>query len=428
MTVSEQRTIDLLTRLAAHQITVERTAELLGLSSRQVQRKLKRFLAEGVSAIPHGNRRRKPHNILDPDTRTRVLALTSTGGPYHGFNVCHTRDLLAANDDIQIGRSTLHKLLHPKAPPEVKDAKPARGVVRRRRLRKAASGMMVQIDGSPHDWLEGRGPRLCLMGAIDDADNHVLHAHFRPNEDAAGYLWMFRAIAIEYGLPASYYHDKHTILRSPKKATIEDELAGQIPMSHVQKVLHDLGVESIAAHSPQAKGRIERLWSTFQDRLVKEMRLAGISTMEQANAFLPAFIAKHNAQFGIEAADPNSAFIALEPGFDLDYYFSIQETRTVKADHTLSFEGKVYQITAASRSRSLAGQKVSARVNPEGQLHLYDGKRRLDYRLASAAPAKAKPVQPSPEAPKSPLETPKSQPCDPAAAVRKRAWLHTASP
>ncbi|BDI32437.1 hypothetical protein CCAX7_44880 [Capsulimonas corticalis] len=239
---------------------------------------------------------------------------------------------------------------------------------------------------------------------------------------------MFRAIAIEYGLPASYYHDKHTILRSPKKATIEDELAGQIPMSHVQKVLHDLGVESIAAHSPQAKGRIERLWSTFQDRLVKEMRLAGISTMEQANAFLPAFIAKHNAQFGIEAADPHSAFIVLEPDFDLDYYFSMQETRTVKADHTLSFEGKVYQITAASRSRSLAGQKVSVRVNPEGQLHLYDGKKRLDYRLASAASAKAKPEQSSPKPPRSQLETPKSQPCDPAAAVRKRAWLHAVAP
>ena len=428
MTRSEQRTIDMLTRLAADQLTVERTAEILGLSSRQIRRKLKRFLADGVNGVPHGNRHRKPHNALDPDIGARIVALASLGGPYHGFNVCHMRDLLAANDGIQIGRSTLQKILHPKPIAEPPPAKPARGVVRRRRLRKAASGMMVQIDGSPHDWLEGRAPRMCLMGAIDDADNHVLHAHFRPTEDAAGYLFLFREIAITYGLPASYYHDKHTILRSPKKATIEDELAGQIPMSHVQKVLHDLGVESIAAHSPQAKGRIERLWSTFQDRLVKEMRLAGVSTMEGANAFLPAFIAKHNAQFGIEAADPNGAFVALEPGFDLDYYFSMQETRTVKADHTLSFEGKVYQITAASRSRSLAGQKVSVRVNPEGKLHLYDGKRRLDYRLASAASAKAKPVQPSPEALKSQSENSKSQPCDPAAAARKRAWLHAVAP
>ncbi|WP_245992677.1 hypothetical protein [Capsulimonas corticalis] len=156
--------------------------------------------------------------------------------------------------------------------------------------------------------------------------------------------------------------------------------------------------------------------------------MAGISTMEEANAFLPAFIAKHNAQFGIEAADPHSAFIALEPSFDLDYYFSMQETRTVKADHTVSFEGKVYQITAASRSRSLAGQKVSVRVNPEGQLHLYDGKKRLEYRLASVAPAKAKPEQSSPETPKSLSETPKSQPCDPTAAARRRAWLHAAAP
>jgi hypothetical protein len=116
-------------------------------------------------------------------------------------------------------------------------------------------------------------------------------------------------------------------------------------MSHVQQVLHDLGIESIAAHSPQAKGRIERLWSTFQDRLVKEMRLAGIASMEAANAFLPDFIARHNTQFAMEADDPNSAFVAMEADCDYDYYFSMQETRVVKADHTVSFEGQIYQIT-----------------------------------------------------------------------------------
>jgi transposase len=408
----------MLTRLAAKQITTERTAELLGISTRQVRRKLKRFIADGVGSIPHGNRGKRPHNALDPEIAARIAKLTGEDGPYHDFNVCHTCDFLARDNGIVIGRSTLHKLLHSKPAAPIAEPKAPHGVIRRRRLRKSAPGMMVQIDGSPHAWLEDRAPRMCLMGGIDDANNHVLHVHFRPNEDAAGYLYMFRDIAVKHGLPMSYYHDKHTILRSPKKATIEDELAGNAPMSHVQKVLHDLGVESIAAHSPQAKGRIERLWSTFQDRLVKEMRLAGVSTMEQANAFLPDFIKRHNAQFGVEAADPDPAWVQIETGFDLDYHFSMQETRTVKDDHTLSFEGKVFQIRAASRTRSLAGQKVTVRVNPEGKINLYDGKKRLDYSIVAASGSKTKTLPPK--------ENPKRKPVDPAALDRRRRYLHAA--
>lgn len=407
----------MLTRLAAKQITTERAAELLGLSTRQVRRKLKHFVADGVSSIPHGNRGKTPHNALAPETLARIAELTGQSGPYHDFNVCHTCDMLARTEGIVIGRSTLHKLLHPKPAVLPPEPKPARGIIRRRRLRKPAPGMMVQVDGSPHAWLEDRAPRMCLMGAIDDADNHVLHAHFRLNEDAAGYLYMFRDIAVKYGLPMSYYHDKHTILRSPKKATIDDELAGTMPMSNVQRALHDLGVEGIAANSPQAKGRIERLWSTFQDRLVKEMRLAGISTMEEANAFLPDFIARHNAQFGVEAADPNPAWVELEPGFDLDYYFSMQEIRTVKDDHTLSFEGKTLQIKTASRTRCLASQKVSVRVNPEGKINLYDGKKPLEYRVVTPNQIKPKPQPTSPA-------IPEKTPTDPEAAARKRAWLY----
>jgi len=411
----------MLTRLGAKQITTDRAAELLRLSTRQVRRKLKRFMTDGVGSIPHGNRGKTPHNALAPETASRIVALAGVNGPYHGFNVCHMRDMLAINEGVTIGRSTLHKLLHPKPIAPFAEPKPPRGVIRRRRLRKPAPGMMVQVDGSPHAWLENRGPRMCLMGGIDDADNQVLHAHFRLNEDAAGYLYMFRDIAIKYGLPMSYYHDKHTILRSPKKATIDDELAGQAPMSHVQKVLHDLGVESIAANSPQAKGRIERLWSTFQDRLVKEMKLADISTMEQANAFLPGFIARYNAQFTVEPADLNPAWVELEPDFDLDYHFSMQETRTVKDDHTLSFEGKTLQIKAATRSRSLAGQKVSVRVNPEGKINLYDGKRRLDYRIITETQPKPKPHHTS-------KANPDNKPVDPAAAARKNAWLFAQQP
>jgi hypothetical protein len=386
LTDSDQKRSDTLTRLKSGELSGVRAAVLLGLSVRQVRRLSSAFAVDGLASIPHGNRGRRPHNLLDPDVVVRILCLTGEHGPYHGFNICHTQELLREREEIIIGRSTLHKLLHPKAMVTVITKNKA-VVHRMRRLREAASGMMVQVDGSPHDWLEGRTAKFCLMGAIDDATGEVVHGHCRPNEDAHGYLFMFRDIAVTYGLPVSYYHDKHTILRSPKKSTIEDDRAGLMPMSHVQRVLYDLDITSIAAHSPQAKGRIERLWKTFQDRLVKEMRLEGISSIEQANAFLPDFIKRYNAQFAREAASLTPAWRPLEADCDLDYFFSMQDSRTVKADHTISINGKILQIRAKSRSRSLVSQIVTARVNPENQLRLYDGKRRLEYtEIVATAP------------------------------------------
>jgi hypothetical protein len=279
--------------------------------------------------------------------------------------------------------------------------------------------MMIQVDGSPADWLEGRGSRLCLMGGIDDATSKVVHGRFWFTESANGYLFMFRDIAITYGIPMKYYHDKHTILRSPKKSSIEDDLAGRLPMSHVQKVMHDLGIESIAAHSPQAKGRIERLWKTYQDRLTKEMRLAGIGDIEQANAFLPDFIKHYNAKFAVEAADPNPVWVALEEGCDLDYYFSMQDARTVKADHTISVGGKTLQICPKSRTRSLAGQTITVRVNPENKLNLYDGKKLLEYHDAPPSAPRATAVLPFTANPNPTL-------ADPVKAARRRGFLYSA--
>jgi transposase len=418
LTNSDQRRSDILTRLKGGGLSGARAALLLGLSRRQVRRLAAAYALSGMASIPHGNRGKRPHNSLDPDLVARIGEMAGKEGPYHGFNVCHMQDMLAERDDIHLGRSTLHKLLHPKPVVPLGDRQKA--VFHRiRRLREAAEGIMVQIDGSPHAWLEERADKFCLMGGIDDATGKVVHGHFWPTEDAKGYLYMFRDIAVVYGLPMSYYHDRHTILRSPKKATIEDELAGLTPMSHVQKVMHDLGVGSIGAHSPQAKGRIERLWKTFQDRLVKEMRLAGIDTIEMANAFLPGFIERYNAKFAIEAADPDTAWVALAKDCDLDYYFSMQDTRTVKADHTISIDGKTLQICPASRSRSLVGQTITVRVNPENKLSLYDGKKLLEYRVVAPSAPKARPAVPF-------RAVPTAMPVDTVKAARKRGFLYAA--
>lgn len=373
-----------------------------------------------MGAVVHGLAGRTAPNRTDPAVVARIVALVGAGGRYHDFNTCHLQELLAAEEPpIPIGRSTLDRLLkqHHLRPSR---RRPER-VHRRRRTRAAAEGMLLQVDGSPHDWLEGRGPRLALMAAIDDACGVVVYAQFRPTEDQAGYLRMFRTIAGDHGLPMAVYHDRHTILRSPKTPTLDDELAGRTPMSQVQRLLSELGVEAIAAQSPQAKGRIERLWRTLQDRLTKELRLAGVSSREAANAFLPAFLVRFNARFGQAPADPQAAWVAIPSDLDLDYYFAARESRTVRPDHTIPYYDAIYQILPSATDRPLVGKSVVVHALPEGTIRLYDGKRRLTFR----------PVEPAAAVPPSRLPAPTpiapTRPRTPTTA-KQRAWLFGQQP
>jgi len=209
---------------------------------------------------------------------------------------------------------------------------------------------------------------------------------------------LLRSIAQRIGLPMSIYHDRHTILRSPKEPTLDEELAGQTPMSQVQRILAELGIEAIAAYSPEAKGRVERLWRTLQDRLTKELRLGNITTLEQANAFLPAFIERYNQRFAKAPKDPHPAWVPLPTDLDIAYYFSVRETRTVRPDHCISFAGQFLQLLPGPQDPSLVGQKVTVHILPEGEIYLYHGKRRIVYQSLAAAPVKT--PRPSEEAPR----------------------------
>jgi len=409
----QQRTVEILTRLEVDVLDVGTAAQLLGVGVRQVCRLRARFRQEGMTAVIHGNCGRSPVNRTDAAVVAQIVALAGPDGKYHDLNTCHLQELLAQQEQIAIGRSTLDRLL--KQAGVRRPAKRAPPVHRRRRLRRAAEGMLLQMDGSPFHWLEGRGAKADLIGAIDDATGKVLFLLFRPSEDQIGYLLLLRSIAQRDGLPMSIYHDRHTILRSPKQATLEEQLAGQTPMSQIQRIMAELGIESIPAYSPQAKGRIERLWGTLQDRLTKELRLAGITTLEQANAFLPGFIERYNARFAKAAQDPNPAWVPLPADLDLAYYFASRETRKVRADHCLSFAGRCYQLLPDPQTSSLVNQWITVHRVPEGDIYLYHGKRRLAYQAFIAAPVA--PPQPASQA--SPAV---------AAVVRKstasqRAWL-----
>lgn len=409
----QQRRVEILTRLDAGVLDVSAAAEMLGVGARQVRRLRARFRQEGMTAMIHGNSSRQPANRTDPAIVERIVALAGPQGKYHDLNACHLQEFLEQDEQIRIGRSTLDRLL--KQAGVRKPAKSSRPVHRQRRLRRPAEGMLLQIDGSPFDWLEDRGPKSVLIGAIDDATGKVLFLHFRPTEDQIGYLLLLRGIAQDFGLPMSIYHDRHTILRSPKEPTLEEQLAGQPPMSQIQRIMAELGIESIPACSPQAKGRVERLWGTLQDRLTKELRLAGITTLEGANAFLPSFMERYNVRFAKEPQDPHHAWVPLPAHLDIAYYFSVRETRTVRADHCISFASQLLQLLPGPRDPSLVGQKVSVHVAPEGEIYLYHGKRRITYQPIAAPPAR--PQQSSEEALRP------TKPADPKGKARQRAWL-----
>src|ERR1700750_1605858 len=296
------RRAEILPRLLAGKLSATEAAQLLGLTTRQVRRLRSRYLTEGVFSLVHGNAGRAPVNRTDPATVARLRALCDAAGTYHDFNVSHLAEVLARDQGLCLPRSTLRRLLL--AEGIRRAAAPRREVKRQRRERRSQEGALLQIDGSPHDWLEGRAPRLTLVGAIDDATGKLVSASFRPPNDQAGYLLMLPPLAQQCGLPEALSHDRHTILRSPKEPTIEDGLAGRRPMSQVQSVLAGLGIRSIPALSPQAKGRVERLWRTLQDRLTKELRLAGVSTLDEANEFLPSFIPGFDTRFSVAARCP----------------------------------------------------------------------------------------------------------------------------
>ena len=217
--------------------------------------------------------------------------------------------------------------------------------------------MMLQIDGSPHDWLEGRGPRLTLIGAKDDATSFVW-ARFEKAETTWGYLDLMREIFLSSGLPLSLYSDRHTIFHSPKEATIVEQINRIRPLTQFGRAMEALGITITKAWSAPAKGRIENQWKTFQDRLVVELRLARVKTKEEANQFLKGFLEDYNRRFTVPARKQEPVFRQSPPPSELDHILCLKETRTVNKDHTISFEGLVLQIPPGKKYWSIARQKA----------------------------------------------------------------------
>jgi hypothetical protein len=279
--------------------------------------------------------------------------------------------------------------------------------------------MLLQTDGSRHDWLEGRGPWLTLIAYIDDATGEVLGATFRQEEDAAGYFIGLREICLSQGIPGAIYADRHTIFQSPTKVTLEQELAGEQPRSQFGRLLDELGIELIAAKSPQAKGRIERLWETFQDRLVKALRKAGASNQEEANQVLPDFLPKHNQRFTVAPAQTGTAYVPWPQEYRVDDFFCFKHTRTVTNDNTIPFDGHRLQIPPGPRQRSYAQTKVDLHQHLDGRLEVhYQGLCLATFQPAQDTPLRVAKFVPTPD-----QVAPKSEPLPDKPAHKPKAHV-----
>lgn len=365
LSMQDQYQARVLQLLDSSKISVAEAVELLGCCKRQLYRKLAAYRAEGVRAVPHGNRGRTPHNALDPRLRIEAIGLIRADA-YKPLNTHHLTEILSENEGIHLSVSTVRRLrlAAGASSPRKRRAPKAHPL----RDRKPSEGMMLQIDGSKHLWFGPDGGYWVLIWAIDDATGKICGALFRAEEDCVGYMLLIRQIIRRHGIPLSLYADRHAIFRpaAADKLTIEQQLAGQQePMSQFGRAMAQLAVQQITAHSPQAKGRVERSFLTGQDRLLHEMRLEGITTIEQANAFLPRFIERYNRNFAKPAADPTAAWRPAASQDEIDAALCLLYQRVADNANTISFGGR--RLGVAGPGRSFARKSIQIRVALDGQ-------------------------------------------------------------
>jgi transposase len=403
LTVEEQKRLKVITEIEAGRMTGREAAEMVGLSLRQVRRLIAAYRKEGAAGLAHGNRGRPSPRRTPEEVRRYILKLAR--GTYHDYNDTHFAEKLGEQHDLYVSRSTVRRLRRSIGQGSPRKRRAPRH--RSRRERYMQPGMLLQIDGSHHKWLEKRGPKIVLIAAIDDATNEVPYALFRDQEDAAGYFELMQAISQSHGLPLAVYADQHTIFQSPSKPTVEQQLSGELPRTQFGRLMDELAIESIPALSPQAKGRVERLFGTLQDRLVKELREAQACTIEQANETMLSYLPRFNERFSVPAAQPGSAYRSWPDDLRPQDVFCFKHQRIVSNDNTISFDGKRLQIPAGPQRTSYARARVDVHQLLDGRLRIcYKGETLVTYEPATPVPVRVGKFTPSAQ-PSSPPPPPK---------------------
>jgi len=365
----EQRRLVVLNQVAVGKMVGREASELRDLSLRHVRRILAAYRKEGAAALAHGNRGRMPHNALGIGLKEQVLELARS--IYAGCNTQHFSELLAEREGITLSHSSLRRILLKAGIKSPRKRRPPKH--RSRRERYPREGMLLQIDGSRDDWLEVRGPYLTLVGAIDDATGKVPYGLFRDQEDTQGYTLLLCQIVESHGIPQALYHDGHGIFERSQRETesLEEQLMGRRNPTQFGRIMEEMGIISITSRSPQARGRIERLWGTFQDRLVSELRLAGARSLKESNQVLWDFLPRYNWRFAVPAAQPGSAYSQPGEGFIPDEVFCFKYRRTVGPDNVMRLGEHRLQIMPTNGRRGYARARVEVHERLDGSLAVY---------------------------------------------------------
>ncbi len=377
MTQEDLKRLHVIRKTIDKRIRQREAAELLAVSIRQIKRLVRRVKEESDKGIVHRSRGKPSHNIKSGELRQKTLALCK--GIYSGFNPTFVSEKLFEKHKIRINRETLRRwFIAEGIRYETRKARPHR----KWRERKAHCGEMLQMDGSHHDWFEGRGKPCVLIAYIDDATSRV-YARFYDHEGTYPAMDSFKRYILRYGIPASVYLDRHAAYQAKGRATVEDELAGKLPMTQFARALEEVGVRLIFAQSPQAKGRIERLFKTLQDRLIKEMRLEGIKTIAEANMFLARYLPVFNRHFGVLPSVSSDLHRPIPAAMDINAILAIRTPRALRNDFTMVHDRQLFQIEENIRTDRVI---VEERLNGS-RFITYKG-RRLRYRQIIQRPRK----------------------------------------
>jgi transposase len=357
---------DVLRRVLDGTTSLVEAAGCMGVSYRQAKR-LKQRAADGVIGLVHGNRGRPASNRLDADVRGRILALSQEH--YRDFNDTHFTEELEKLG-IKVSRESVREIRRDAGIAAKRKRRPRKH--HKRRSRKTSEGLMMLWDGSPHPWFGSDQPPCCLMAGMDDARGSILSLLFCQSECSWAYLELLRRVVSRHGIPCSVYQDKHTALkRNDDFWSLEEELAGRQEPTQVGLALEAMGIQAIFANSPQAKGRVEKLFETLQDRLVAELRFNGITDINAANAYVDdGFIERFNERFAVPAQGEHR-WRRLGPGFDLNRICSFRYNAKVANDNAIRFCGLVFDIAPGPAGRSYAGCEVELRQLLDGSWRIY---------------------------------------------------------